>query len=87
MLSQRQSTLGVCGDRRLEWWGVYHGTWVQVTLSSSCDREYRRTIWCWVIVRSLGEGRRAFVAAGDELFDETSAIREAFDTLRREVRS
>jgi hypothetical protein len=87
MLNHRRTALGGCGDSRIEWWGVYHATWVQVTVSSSYDHEWRRMEWYWTIVRSLGEGRRAFVAAGDELPDEASAIRAAFDALRRKVRS
>lgn len=87
MLKQRRVAVGVGLETRVEWWGVYHATWVQVTVSGSYDREWRRMEWYWTIVRSLGDGRRAFVAAGDELPDEASAIRAAFDALRRKVRS
>lgn len=87
MLKQRRVAVGVGLETRVEWWGVYHATWVQVTVSGLYDREYRRLLWDWSIVRSLGEGRRAHVAYGDELPNEASAIRAAFDALRREVRS
>lgn len=84
MLSQRRYPADRGAYTRIEWWGICHGAWVQVVVRGVFEGAER--VWAWSLYRSLGEGRRLFVGAG-ERSNEAAAIREAFDALRREVQS
>ena len=90
MLSQRRYPADGGAYTRIEWWGFYHGVWVDVVVRGVRLFDGSR-IWGFSIHRHSGRKsgarREGVVSVRDMLADETSAIREAFDTLRREVRS